>query len=83
LTDSKVNNVTSHINARIGDSDESDIDEPQIVKRSHVKRLNNAANVRGSKILSFKRRKKKLSSYPYHSSKRVKFSSLQNAIEQS
>ena len=87
LADSKVNNVTSHINAPIGDSDESDIDEPQIirpvVKRSHVKRLNNPVHVRGSKIQSFKRRKRKLSSYPYHSSKRVKFSSLQNAIEQS
>ena len=88
LADGKVNNLTSHINARIGDSDNSDIDEPQITRpaviRPHVKRLNNAANVRGSKIQSFQRRKRKLSSYPYHSSKRVKFSSnLQNNIEQS
>ena len=80
LAGNKVNNITSHIDSRIEDSD-SEIDEPQIilpVKKSS-QRINSIKNVRGSKV---QRRKRKLTGYPYHS-KKVKFSSLQNAIEES
>ena len=77
LAGNKVNNIASHIDSRIQNSD-SELDEPQILpvkKSSHVKRK----NIGGSKV---QRRKRKLTGYPYHS-KKIKFSSLQSAIEES
>lgn len=79
LAGKKVNDITSHIDSRIENSD-SEIEEPEI--KLPVKRINTIKNVGGSKVQSFKRRKRKLTGYPYHS-KKVKFSSLQNAIEES
>ena len=84
LADSKVNKLSSHIDARVEDSDKSDFDESQIA-RPIVKRTKHHTSTipGGSKLQNYKRRKRKLSRHYLHPSKRVKFTSLQNAIEES